>query len=231
MSERDGFFFYRSFWDAVDLLPAKDQLPILKAVISFGLDGKEPDKLTPTQNAIFLLTKPVLVKGRNKAESGKKGGSKRKANSKQTESKTESASGLLLSEEQQESNPIGLRQGINDERVTGSTRSPEELFLIFWNAYPKQVDEAGARAAWMRLSPGEKDFAIIMQRLEAWKQSKRWADAEFIPKAENFLNPEREYLFTSPSPAKQPVPKGTSGELGTAELEAIQKVLGEEVSG
>lgn len=243
MSERDGFYFYRSFWDAVNQLPAKDQLPILKAVILFGLDGTEPDKLTPTQNAFFLLARPTLAKGRSKAANGKKGGSKTKANDKQTESKpkandkqnenkTESAFGLLLSDKGQGSNSNELRQETRDEGVKEPTRNDGSLFTIFWYAYPETARRSREDAwkAWKALNPAPGEAARIMTCLDAWKRSKRWTDdnGEFIPNAENFLNPQKGYLYTAPPPAKQPIPKGASGQLGEAEMEAIQKVLKED---
>lgn len=115
MDERDGFYFYRSFRDALYQIPAKDQLPVLKAIIDFGIDGKEPENLTPTQNALYLLSRPTLAKGRNKAANGKKGGSKQKANGKQNGSKKECATDLPLSDKGQGSNPNGLRQGLSDK--------------------------------------------------------------------------------------------------------------------
>lgn len=243
MSDRDGFFFYRSFWDAVNQLPAKDQLPILKAVILFGLDGTEPDKLTPTQNAFYLLAKPVLVKGRNKAANGKKGGSKTKANGKQTASKTEAngkqienkkecASGLLLSDKRLESNSNELRQETRDEGVKNPAPSDGALFTAFWDAYPESArsEREEAWRAWKKLNPSPECAARILENLSAWKRSKRWTDdgGAFIPAPKNFLNPDKSYLRTSPAPANQEIPKGASGQLGAAELEAIQRVLSEE---
>jgi hypothetical protein len=232
LSDRDGFLFYRSFWDAVNQLPAKDQLPILKAIICFGLDGTEPEKLTSAQNAFFLLARPVLLKGRNKAANGKKGGSKKKANDKQTESKKESASGLLLSDERQGSNPYGLQKEMKDEGGGIPTRNDGSLFTTFWYAYPETTrrKREDAWEAWKVLNPNQEQAAKIMVCLEAWKKSKRWLDdnGEFIPNAENFLDPQKGYLYRTPTPAKQAVPKGASGELGAAEMEAIQRVLREE---
>ena len=233
MNERDGFIFYRSFWDAVNQLPTKDQLPVLKAIICYGLDGTEPQKLTPTQNAFFLLSKPVLLKGRNKAANGKKGGSKLKANSKQTESKNESASGLLLSDVTQGSNTNVLQNKMNDERgrIEISPRV-EKSFESFWKAYPENAkgSKQAALEAWVKLAIDPEEADQIMTCLEGWKKSKRWTDddGEYIPKPENFLVPTKGYLFKTPAPAKQPIPKGASGVLGEAELEAIQRVLSEE---
>lgn len=232
MDERDGFYFYRSFWDAVSQLPARDRLPILEAIILFGLDGTEPDKVTPTQSAFFLLARPVLLKGRNKAANGKKGGSKRKANGKQNESKNEDDSDLLLSDKGQGSNSNELRQETRDKG--GSFVSPPNdgsLFTAFWNAYPESAKRRREEAweAWKKLNPSAEQAAQIMSRLNDWKSSKRWMDddGEYIPNAENFLDPQRGYLSYNPVPAKKSIPMGASGELGEAELEAIQRALKE----
>ena len=138
MQERDGFYFHRSFREAIDQLPAKDQLALYRAITGFGLDGVEPQKLTPTQNAFYLLVRPVLAKGRNKAVSGRKGGSKAKANGKQTESKENCASGLLLSDKGQGSNSNELRLGTSDEgKQSGS--APGSSFTVFWESYPCKI--------------------------------------------------------------------------------------------
>lgn len=84
MEPLEKFTFFRSFWEAVKRLPKKDRLPILEAIIGYGLDGAEPSALSDSQFAYFLLVEPVLKKGRSKAKNGKQGGSKTKANAKQT---------------------------------------------------------------------------------------------------------------------------------------------------
>ena len=83
--------------------------------------------------------------------------------------------------------------------------------------------------AWVKLVHSQEQSDGIIACLEAWKKSRRWLDddGEYIPKPENFLDPGKEYLSKTPAPAKQPIPKGASGVLGEAELEAIQKVLSE----
>lgn len=86
--EREQFTFYRSFWEAMKALPKKDQLPFVMAVCSYALDG-ESKPLTGAPYASFLLVKPVLDKASKRASNGKQGGSKPKANRKQTESRKE----------------------------------------------------------------------------------------------------------------------------------------------
>lgn len=88
MENRKQFTFYRSYYDAVKILPKKEQVAVLLAVCGYALDGEEP-QLQGTASAIFSLIRPTLDSSRRKAESGKQGGSKGQANGKQSESKTE----------------------------------------------------------------------------------------------------------------------------------------------
>ena len=104
MEQRGQFTFYRSYWDSLRELPKKDRLPILEAIISYGLDGPAPAALTSTQKAIFLLVKPTLESGRKKSANGKQGGkqtgSKQEANRKQTLSKPEANDKQTASEKE-----------------------------------------------------------------------------------------------------------------------------------
>ncbi len=87
--DRSQMTFYASFWDAINSLHKRDQLPVFRAVISYGLSGDHKEDLTPTQNAFFTLMQPVLDSSRKKAANGKQGGSKPEANGKQTEREKE----------------------------------------------------------------------------------------------------------------------------------------------
>lgn len=99
--ERDQFTFYRSFWEALKALPKKDQLPFVMAVCSYALDG-ESEPLSGASYASFLLVKPILDKASRKAASGKKGGSKLKANGNQCGSKPEQTESHIEGEKEKE---------------------------------------------------------------------------------------------------------------------------------
>ena len=89
MDKRGQYTFYRSFWEAIKVLPKKDRLPIYEAITEYALDGTIPSGLTQSQSAFFSLVKPNLDAARKKAANGKQGGSKPKANGKQKASEKE----------------------------------------------------------------------------------------------------------------------------------------------
>lgn len=184
MEQRGQFTFYRSFWEAVQELPKKDRLPILEAIISYALDGVTPAGMTKGQNAFFSLVKPNLDSARKKAANGKQGGSKPKANGKQTPSKKENKKEKEIEIE----NEIEIEiEGENDKEQTPSTGS---MFQQFWMNYPDQRDRDGAEAAWLKLSPDFEKSEQILAALDAWKDSAQWNDQNgaFIPMAANWLN-------------------------------------------
>ena len=69
---RAQFTFYRSYYDAIQALPKKDQAAVLLAICAYALDSEEP-KLSGTAKAIFTLVRPTLDTGRRKAMGGKNG--------------------------------------------------------------------------------------------------------------------------------------------------------------
>lgn len=81
---RNQFTFYRSYFDAIQELSKKDQSAIILAVCAYAIYEIEPEGLSPTASTAFKLIRPTLDSGRKKAASGKQGGSKPKANGKQT---------------------------------------------------------------------------------------------------------------------------------------------------
>lgn len=83
---RKQFTFYKSYYDAIQELPKKDQSDLILAICAYALYERSPEGLSVAGSIAFKLIKPTLDAGRRKAESGALGG---QANSKQTESKTE----------------------------------------------------------------------------------------------------------------------------------------------
>lgn len=207
MEERKQFTFYRSYYEAVAKLSQKARRAVLEAVIAYGLDGTEPAGLTAVESAVFILIRPTLDTGRNRAGSGKIGGSKTKAKYKQTKREIE-----VEKEKEGE---------IEDECLRGA-RDAAECFDVFWQGYPKKVGKKSAWAVWEELQVDESLFARIMEGLEAWKKTRQWHDegGRFVPFAAKWL---RARYFDAPPEA---VPQtGAQGYLGQAELEAIEQAM------
>lgn len=229
MAERKSFTFFVSYWEAIEELPDRDQLPVLKAIIKYAFFGEEPN-FKGVKQAVFLLVKPTLDKSKMRSANGKQGGSKTKANVKQNESKSKANAKQTLSDisedkEKEEDKEKGEGEGEGIRRES-RPRNDEE-FAFFLSKYPNQLDAHSAKEAWNQL-PDDLTLETIILSLNAWKQSAQWTDqgGRYIPRAAKWLR--EGYWKMTPAPAqrgKQDIPKGASGVLGDAELEAIRQLM------
>lgn len=85
---RKQFTFYRSFLEAIQALPKKEQLPFSLALIVYALDGEELP-LSGSAASAFCIVKPLLDSSRRKAESGSLGGKQSTSKTEATASKAE----------------------------------------------------------------------------------------------------------------------------------------------
>lgn len=83
--KRDQFTWYRSYYEALRTLPAKDFKIAVLAICAYALDEEVPD-LSGVPNSVFTLIRPTLDSGRNKAANRLK---KQKTNQEQTDNKPE----------------------------------------------------------------------------------------------------------------------------------------------
>ena len=204
MEHRKQFTFYRSFYEAVMKLPKVRRLDMLLYIIRYGLDGVAPGPMTSQQEGQFKLIKPVLDTGRRKAKDGAIGGKISKRGPAKKISKKE----------------IEIEKEIDIET---ETKGEDEGFRQFWDRYPLKVGQAEARSAWGRVC--EKiDIVSVLSSLEMWIRSEEWGleNGRFIPKPGKWL---REGWYERRP--RQAVPTGATGQLGEAELEAIQRMLKE----
>ena len=142
---RDGFVFYRSFFESFEDLSKKDKLILFDALCNYALNDIVPE-LTGTTNAIFKLLKPQVDANNRRYENGKKGGrpkanqteTKTKPNDNQTETK------LKPKEKEKEKDKDKDKQqdkGLGSSRVRGGGSSDGDEFNIW-----KKLDGAGIDA-------------------------------------------------------------------------------------
>lgn len=113
--------------------------------------------------------------------------------------------------------------------TTSSAGDARADFQRLWEAYPQERRGQMAKA-WDEfrmeiLAPEDADEA--MERLKDWKQSEQWSKdgGQYIPYLDNWLGKG----IWRQKPKKMAVPKGASGELGEAELEAIRRILAQDM--
>ena len=121
--KRDQFTWYRSYYEALRTLPAKDFKVAVLAICAYALDEEVPS-LSGVPNSVFTLIRPTLDSGRNKAANRLK---KQKTNQEQTDNKPEQTRKEKEGEGEREEE--SEREGENDMLKIlppggGNTKSP-----------------------------------------------------------------------------------------------------------
>lgn len=167
---RKQFTFYRSYYEAIQAIPKRDQAAVLLAICAYALYETEP-KLSGTADAIFSLIRPTLDASRRKAESGKRGGGV-----KQSASKTEANAKQTASEKEKE------REKEKEKEKENECYTPTP-FDEFWEAYPKKRSKGDAEKAWKQVKPDKATFQKILHSVEQQKKSKDWQKdgGQYIP--------------------------------------------------
>lgn len=114
-------------------------------------------------------------------------------------------------------------------RVAYPQPSQEELFDVFWRAYPRRVGKGEARKAWMRLTPSHELVQQMLATL-AWQvKTDQWVrdDGQYIPHPATWLRQERwedePLTLTRPSNTGKPTSAAYSIESARAALEAMNR--------
>jgi hypothetical protein len=198
---RTQFTFYESFYSALRRIKKKqDRADAYDLICEYALYQKEPnmENLPDSVSIAFELLRPVLDSARKKASNGKQGGSKPKANQKQTESK--------------QKQPLSKKEGEKEKEEEKEKETEKEkeqasvlcgrAFTSFWEAYPWKMNREEAWNAWKELNPDFDTVIKIMTSLEAWKKSERWLTEQgrYVPSAAKFLREKDGYWGNPPQP-------------------------------
>lgn len=103
------------------------------------------------------------------------------------------------------------------------SESNTDAFARFWAVYPKKVGKKDAQRAFGKVNV---DVQILLDAVERHKKSNQWCKdgGQYIPNPSTWLNQER-WTDEMDMNMGRSIPCGASGQLGEAELEAIQRVL------
>ena len=107
-----------------------------------------------------------------------------------------------------------------------SENSVRTEFEKFWSAYPRKA--GSKQKAFEAFKKADVSLDVLLAAIEHQKQSAQWSkdNGQFIPHPTTWLNGKR---WEDQLPADSRIPKGASGILGDAEMEAIQRVLADDL--
>ena len=119
-------------------------------------------------------------------------------------------------------NPESESRIQNPESESKPAHVREDVFEQFWKCYPRKEGKQKAKSAFAKV---DVDISTLLAALEQHKKSAQWLknNGEFIPHASTWLNGKRwEDQMAS---HYDNIPKGASGEFGTAEIANIRRAL------
>lgn len=146
---RDGFVFYRSFYESFEDLSKRDKLLLFEALCNYALNDIEPE-LTGTPSAIFKLLKPQVDANNRRYENGKKGGrpkqnqdeTKQKPNDNQTETKSEPKEKDKEKDKVKVKDKVKLQPQDNALGSSGGRGSKDDDSFDIWKSLdPDKIDQ------------------------------------------------------------------------------------------
>lgn len=239
MDGRGQFTFYRSFFEAVGRIKSKSaRADAYDAICAYALDGVMPDidKLPDSAAVAFLCTRPNLESGRRKAQSGRAGGTSQKqeeperkpeANGKQTGSKQEEDASKKKDKKKNKNKykcntPIPPCQQIVDDYNSVCTKL----------AAVRMLTEKRAQSIREVMAQGftQEDLHEVFVKAQTssfltGENGRGWrADFDWLIRKDHATR----ILEGSFDDRKSSTLWGASGQLGEAEMEALQRILKEE---
>lgn len=242
---RQQFTFYESFFKAICRIKKKaDRADAYDIICNYALNQIEPDleSVSDSVAIVFDLLRPVLEKANAKAKNGEKGGTKLKANGKQAESKPKAIEKQTASYIEGD---VEVEREVEEEvediipptevRAEPEAASPPPVCRIILNdksLYP--ITQADVDK-WAGLYPAV-DILAELRKMAGWSDanpSKRKTKGGIQRFINGWLAKEQDRSGSAPAApvsrwGKPEIPKGASGKLGEAEMEAIRRVLEQE---
>lgn len=176
---RDSVVFYRSFYEAIKMLPAEQFKASALAILEYGLDGKEPET-EGIERTVFCMAKPQIDANNRRYENGTKGG-RPKTKDNQTETK----------DNLNETKPEPKEKEKVKENVKEKDNTYSCAFEALWAAYPRKKEKANAYKCYKaRLADGfSEDELMTAVKRYADECKARGTEARYIKLGSTFLGP------------------------------------------
>lgn len=176
---RDSVVFYRSFYEAIKMLPAEQFKASALAILEYGLDGKEPEA-EGIERTVFCMAKPQIDANNRRYENGTKGG-RPKTKDNQTETK----------DNLNETKPEPKEKEKVKENVKEKDNTYSCAFEALWAAYPRKKEKANAYKCYKaRLADGfSEDELMTAVKRYADECKARRTEVRYIKLGATFLGP------------------------------------------
>jgi len=124
----------------------------------------------------------------------------------------------------------------NPNCASAREREFEDEFEELWKLYPRKQGKDKAKTAYLKARKDGTSMEQVKKGVEAYAEycQIRQTEEQYIKQGSTWFNQHcwgDEYHVEAPASGRNAVPMGATGNLGAAELEAIQQLLAEEKPG
>lgn len=131
MEEKNGFVFYRSFYEAISKVSSKEtKAEIFEAICELGLNDNVVDLDDSIGQIIMDLIKPQLQANNKKYEDGKKGGRPPKKTTGYEEEKTTGFENKKPKEKEKEKVKEKVKEKDKDIFISTTTTNKNNIFVV-----------------------------------------------------------------------------------------------------
>lgn len=174
---RDSMVFYRSYMEALSVLPEEQKRILFDAIIAYSLDDKMPE-FGGVDMALFLLIKPQVDANNKRYENGKKGAESGKMGGRPPKNKQENNPEITPTETQEnptktppkpQNNPtrtpnvnVNVNDNVNvnvkqDKKINKTQHSGGVIVIAASEDYPRGLQDK---------ERAERDWAKVREKLE-----------------------------------------------------------------
>ena len=200
---KQGFVFFRNYWDAALKLPKRERAKFIEAVIEQGLDGKEP-QLEGIAEGMYALVKCSIESNEKRRRAGRRPAAEDDDGDENDDEDdginfTQNAELIYANDAElipPKSAPIIKNKELRMKNKEYNTPpNPPDggdavgVFERFWEAYPRKIDRGDAAAVWVSLFlHSEPPIDDIVKAIEKAKvHDSRFREDRYTPSPGKWL--------------------------------------------
>ena len=138
IKNKESFVFYRSFYEAIKMLPEEDRLQIYDAISELALNGNQTET-TGYASVVMKLVEPQILANNRRYKNACKGGRPKN----QTETKPKPKSNQTETKPKPNVNANAKEKGNENEKENGNGEGLDALknAIDFPGNYPEELDD------------------------------------------------------------------------------------------
>ena len=221
--------FYYSWRDKTKNLSNEEFGKLTRAILLYSETGELTSGFSDLGEMAYEFITDVIKRAQKRADEGRKAANKRWNNSQPNND---------LIGSQYQPNTINTNTNINTNIITNTnkdtpptpSKSGNDRFDTFWQAYPKKIGKAYAKKCFDKLKPSAELTERMIKAIEEQKRSLEWKrdNGQYIPNPSTWLNQGRWDDELRRDPTDHTYTQEEQDRMGEAAMRQMDKWFGKE---